>query len=706
MSETRSYRQSLAFCAKVAREEHRVASAALVRTEESLENLARKAKRIKSRMHNSPDAVGDAKERIERVSNKLEHELGQSIQRASASLERKRERLGKFTVTLFGRTLAGKSTIREALTGGDGSTIGKGAQRTTRDVREYEWDHLRIVDTPGIGAYEGEEDRKLALSVIDESDLVLFLVSSDGLQKTVFEGLRSLRDQNKPIVFVLNVKKDLTQPVYLRRFLKKPHATLGRDATSGSVRRIHKLAGEVLGMRNVKVVTIHAQAAFLATQPQHASRARDLRQASRIGDLHGALRREVRDRGPVRRTQTILDGTTTALTDLQEECRELARTLSEGAGYLEEKFGELDSWLDLYIPAANKRFEDGSRKRLAPLRRGVSSFVDDNIESKNFGKRWKKQVKAVGMESWAADQQHRTMDEIRARLEQFQREMDLESDILGKLDSGNPTSCDPFEAKRTLRWVSAGGAALASVAGVALMLGGANFWNPVGWIASGVGLVALGLSWFFDSREEKLQRQKRKTSDELRDQVDALERQLANELKGWFYRDVTRRLVHGIRKDTRALVKAMRNVSSELRKAARRCDAQVAAQNRRLVNRVASFHGIDFPERHIQRIVRDPSMCAKLRWSGSRPEAPVARVVGRAIGEWIHEVEPGPVATMTAQALAPARIDPAMVHEHDQGVRVFVPQQEMGRAIGRRGANVRLASRLMKTQIEIQRGGS
>ena len=42
-----------------------------------------------------------------------------------------------FSITLFGRTMAGKSTLMEILTHGKGESIGKGSQRTTRDVRTY-----------------------------------------------------------------------------------------------------------------------------------------------------------------------------------------------------------------------------------------------------------------------------------------------------------------------------------------------------------------------------------------------------------------------------------------------------------------------------------------------------------------------------------------------------------------------------------------
>ena len=91
-------------------------------------------------------------------------------QQREQNLALKKVHLARFNVMLFGRTMAGKSTIREALTGGDGSTIGQGGQRTTRDVRDYEWNNLRIVDTPGFGAFGGEEDTCIARDILERSD--------------------------------------------------------------------------------------------------------------------------------------------------------------------------------------------------------------------------------------------------------------------------------------------------------------------------------------------------------------------------------------------------------------------------------------------------------------------------------------------------------------------------------------------------------
>ena len=53
---------------------------------------------------------------------------------------------GTFAITLFGRTTAGKSTLMTILTHGDGSQIGNGSQRTTRDVRTYDYHGLKVTE--------------------------------------------------------------------------------------------------------------------------------------------------------------------------------------------------------------------------------------------------------------------------------------------------------------------------------------------------------------------------------------------------------------------------------------------------------------------------------------------------------------------------------------------------------------------------------
>jgi small GTP-binding protein len=646
-------------------------------------------------------AVEDARARLQELELKLETTLASSLRATGAALRAKEAALNRFTVTLFGRTMAGKSTIREALTRGDGATIGKGAQRTTRDVREYTWNSLRIIDTPGIGAYEGDEDRAQALSVIDETDVVLFLASSDGIQEESFKGMQELRQQNKPLLFVLNVKRDLEKPVNMRRFLKDPRSVFDDNELRGHFDRIHKLAGEYLGMRDIRIIPIHAQAAYLSTRPEHEEHADLLVEHCRLGDLLDELKSEVARRGTVRRVQTIVDGTQVSLLDLQEELGEQAKTVRRAAQYLEDKFSELDVWLDGFVRATNARAETEAAQLVQPLRASVSSFIDENIEREDVGHRWNRKVKALDIEGWLKRQQTAILDELRGRLVEFSREMSVESKLIGEFDAAKPSQFDPWDVKRSLRWVSAAGGALAGVAAVAGYFGAANFWNPVGWIAGGVSVIALGLSWLFGDREKKLQRQKAKATSQLRESIDKLEHEVANGLKKWFYDSVTSRLVRAIRKDTKQLYNGMRDVSRSLDDGARQVGAIVEGLNRRLLVRAGQFVGAPVEEARIARVVRDPSVRAKFLWRDSIENPAFCKQVGLAIGEWVDGIPEGPVVQKVASSLRPASVSSTRVSISAQTAIVRVSQQEVGRAIGRRGSNVSLASRLVGIRIKV-----
>lgn len=696
-----AYHRALDECRRVAREEFRVAEHALKGAEQVGLRLKAAVGSVARRAPADGAAIEDARARLRDLETKLETTLANSLMTTGTALRAKQGALNRFTVTLFGRTMAGKSTIREALTRGDGSTIGKGAQRTTREVCEYTWDSLRVIDTPGIGAYEGDEDRAQAMSVIDETDVVLFLASSDGIQEESFKGMQELRQQNKPLLFVLNVKRDLEKPVNMRRFLKDPRSVFDDSELRGHFDRIRKLAGEHLGMRDIRIIPIHAQAAYLSTRPGHEEHAELLDEQSRFGDLLDELRSEVTRRGTIRRVQTIVDGTQVSLLDLQEELGDQAKTVRRAAQYLEDKFGELDVWLDGFVRATNARAETEAAQLVQPLRASASSFIDENIEREDVGHRWNRKVKALDIEGWLKRQQTAILDELRGRLVEFSREMSVESKLFGEFHAAKPSQFDPWDVKRSLRWASAAGSALAGVAAVAGYFGAANFWNPVGWVAATASGIALVLSWLFDDREKKLQQQKAKATSQLRESIDKLEHEVANGLKKWFYDSVTSRLVRAIRKDTKQLYNGMRDVSRSLDDGARQVGAIVEGLNRRLLVRSGQFVGAPVEEKIIARVVRDPGVRTKFLWRDGSDNPAFCKQVGLAIGEWVDGIPDGPIEQKVAWSLSPASVSPTRVSISAQTAVVRVSQHEVGRAIGRRGSNVSLASRLMGIRIKV-----
>ena len=695
-----AYRESLDLCRTVAHEEHKVAQAIIRDVSNLIQDLSKKVQETTIAKMTSGKAMDEASVLMEGLSGKLSEALHNGLSNATKALEQKSHQLDRFTITLFGRTMAGKSTLREALTGGDGGTIGKGSQRTTRDVIEYEWESLRLVDTPGIGAYEGGVDRDLALSILDESDLVLFLLSSDGIQEESFKGMQALRERNKPVIFVLNVKENIENPVLRKRFLRNPGELYSDANLGGHYSRIRTLAGELLGMKEVTVLPIHALAAFLATRPTFQADASRLQEVSGLDRLLSALVDEVQRRGPVRRIQTITDGTINGIQDLQTELRDQSKAVRQVGKRLKGKFYELDIWLDSYIRSTNQRIEQESQKKFKSLMEDVSNFVDDNLEKADFGEKWKKKVDSRRIPEWLGKQQDQIKDELLGRLSEFHREAQLEAKIATEIPDGSPESFDPFDTRRTFGWTSAaGGAASAGAfAVVALEIGSTNFWNPVGWVCLGISVVFGIFAWFSDSREKKMQKEKLKVSDNLRKKVEELQGKVTGNLKAWFCTAVTDTIAKDLRKNTRGLIRDLFELSGVLEDGSKQVGVTLQDMNRRLLVRTCQFQGFHLQAGVIGSIARDPGNRIKFLWRGT-VEPTFRSRVGKVLGEWVDGIPEGPMEGMVAAALRPARITPDQVSLREGRAQVTVSVNEKGKAFGRGRINLILASRLLNIPI-------
>jgi len=84
---------------------------------------------------------------------------------------------------------------------------------------------------------------------------------------------------------------------------------------------------------------------------------------------------------------------------------------------------------------------------------------------------------------------------------------------------------------------------------------------------------------------------------------------------------------------------------------------------------------------------------------GSRVQAIVYELRGEKIDivPWSHDI-----ATYVCNALAPAEISKVIIDEREHAIEVIVPDNQLSLAIGKKGQNVRLASKLLGWKIEIR----
>ena len=92
-------------------------------------------------------------------------------------------------IAVCGQYSAGKSTLVHALTNDD--TIAIGQDVTTDKVKEYNWNGLKIADTPGI--YAGREDHDaLSKEYIRKADLLIYMITIQGFTREIGNNFKSL----------------------------------------------------------------------------------------------------------------------------------------------------------------------------------------------------------------------------------------------------------------------------------------------------------------------------------------------------------------------------------------------------------------------------------------------------------------------------------------------------------------------------------
>mgnify|MGYP002717636730 CR=1 FL=1 len=700
------YAEALKRCSAVAREEFAAAQDAFGASRERSTLLSRQLEQAANAIRRDGHEFQKSRDSLEALRSRLEETISGRLDGAELHLGRLKRRLGQFTVALFGRTMAGKSTIREALTQGDGSTIGKGAQNTTRGLHEYDWNHLRILDAPGIASSDERVRAQLdslARSAFEEADLVLFLLSSDGIQETVFEGLRGIRDMAKPVLFLLNYKLDLTKDVLRRRFLREGGLRSSRVQAeiAGHEKRLRSFACEHLGMReaDVTVVPIHAQAAFLGRMCG-SEEEQALYAASNVDSVMERLTSEILRAGVVRRMQTIVDGTSYDLGAVRDLLTQESRELAKQAKFVGGKFRELGVWCDGFVAEGNKGLPGELKAALAPLRASIAAFVEDNLERRDVKACWKRHVEAHGLGEWMQAWQKQKEDALAARMHEFARQIQAEASLLDSsaLLAGIE-QYDPIDLKRGFGWMGAGAGLGTGVLGLGVLL---NWWNPAGWVMGalfGISVIAGLFGWFSDSREEKMARQRAKAATALRESVGELEAGILKQLQKWFEKRLVA-VANDIVGEGRVLTEGMQSMAGLLRRAATAIDEDVSGLDRRLLLRAAQALDIPLAEGDLERVARAPGLRAKLLVRRPLPSR-FGTVVGKTLGEWLDPVVHGPERQVVAAALRPAQVDARAVSIDAETARVTLRRDQVGKAIGRQGINVRLAGKLLQKQIKL-----
>ena len=485
----------------------------------------------------------------------------------------------------MGRTKAGKSTFHKVITQQENDDIGVGKLRTTRYNRSWYWNKLRIVDTPGIGAPGGEADTEIAKSIIDEADVVCYVVTSDSIQETEFDFFSTIKERNKPLYIILNVKSNLNQAIRLKRFIANPDDWRlgdGPQSIKGHIERIHDKLDGKYNMDSVRIIPIHLLAAQIALSGEQDSKtSKILFDASNISEFTNSVKKEVQLSGSLKKSLSVIDGTSYQINTIWHKIYADLKSLKEGNEVLKKKQAKNYTFFKNELTQVEQYLKTIFQGTRDDLHNRASAFASEHYDDEDAGKAWSKDmvVKSINkrLEQQIQERFNDLNEKIKSELEEMIMDMriSLATNNIGSNVSGESVTNTRFAAK-----------VFVSVISTALFV-----WNPLGWsmaVLTVVGIIGSFLTSLFTSKSEKI----RKATENLRKQLcDSIDSGIDKNLKQVL--ENTRKSINDTYKSIDSVLKAYTKNADDIITDMDRLVKQVQ-EKENAINSLVSLRILDF----------------------------------------------------------------------------------------------------------------
>lgn len=500
-------------------------------------------------------------------------------------LDKKRRNIRYFTIAFMGRTKAGKSTLHKVITQQENDDIGVGKLRTTRYNRSWYWNKLRIVDTPGIGAPGGEADTKIAKSIIDEADVVCYVVTSDSIQETEFDFFSTIKERNKPLYIILNVKSNLNQAIRLKRFIANPNDWRlgdGPQSIKGHIERIHDKLDGKYNMDAVRIIPIHLLAAQIALSGEQDSKtSKILFEASNISEFTNSVKKEVQLSGSLKKSLSVIDGTSYQINTIWHKIYADLKSLKEGNEVLKKKQSKNYTFFKNELTQVEQYLKTIFQVTRNDLHNRASAFAREHYDDEDAGKAWSKDMVVKSINKRLEQQIQERFNDLNEKIKSELEEMIMDMRI--SLATNNIGSNVSGESVTNTR--------LAANVFVSVISATLFVWNPLGWsvaVLAVVGIIGSFLSSLFTSKSEKI----RKATDKLRKQLyDSIDSGIDKNLKQVL--ENTRKSINDTYKSIDSVLKAYTKNADDIITDMDRLVKQVQ-EKENAINSLVSLRILDF----------------------------------------------------------------------------------------------------------------
>jgi len=450
------------------------------------------------------------------------------------SFENKVKRINNFTICLFGRTKVGKSTTMEALTKGNGTTIGDGKQNTTILIKEYFWNNLKVVDTPGIDAMqEIDQLENLALTFADNSDLIAFLMPHQ-IEEGDFQKFSLFYKQNKPILIILNIKESVGKEGSqdMEMFIKNSDRIFDEKKIQDYKDRINAFIFNSLKIEKdlVPIIPVHSNAAFVSNHVTDENLKKKLYSISNFPNFENLLLKEVTNYGELYRIKNPHETVKLFTEKITNELNLFNSYLTEQQKVFHNNIVKFTTVKNKIQQNQNTIIQNNIENFFNIKNSSVTYIVNQIFDTKKEKEREnilnnfisENEVKSC-VEKADTEIQNVIKKEIQDYFDAFSKELNLVDLEYSKSNfnySTNQKMQNLEDIKFRKNLVEGAGLITGVVGGIGLSVvamegtivgatgtlfgfGGANIWNPVGWILIGSGVILSITGRIFAGRRKK-----------------------------------------------------------------------------------------------------------------------------------------------------------------------------------------------------------
>lgn len=469
---------------------------------------------IKTASNEKNKYIRECQNIVEGIALHLDNAIMTAISHNIDVIEKKKKNIEYFTIAFMGRTKAGKSTFHKVITQQADDDIGIGKTRTTRYNRSWYWDKLRIVDTPGIGAPGGEVDTEIAKSIIDEADVICYVVTSDAIQETEFDFFETIKERNKPLYIILNVKSNLTSEIRLRRFLQDPsqwRTGNGRESIQGHFDRIHDRLEGKYNMDAVKIIPIHLLAAQLGME--NRDNADQLLEGSNIKEWVREIKSDVYNTGTLKKSLSVMDGASYQIHSISNILNGDYQVLTDKVSMLKKTQKDFRQFINKESKNLKSDIKKLFKDTKSSLCNYASDFADSHYDDKEAGEHFGKDSQVIRIQDEMRERLQIRLEDFsaksKAKIEELSEDLSIECNI------NNNVVAIGEKIINTKLYIGLFGT---------LLTGALLISNPVGWgvVASVVvGNFFYIIAGMFTSKSEKIRKAQEKMRNSLTEGISS-----------------------------------------------------------------------------------------------------------------------------------------------------------------------------------------